>query len=503
MKKKNMATSYSDARNFPKFGSFIRAVIGLPFTPLERLEEAMGILEKMAKATTGARKSFCHQMLKYLRNVWLDGSIPRSVWNMYEHIGVTTNNNAEAFNFKMGNKKKISKHPNPYVLADVMKAEFKDGCDTAVAETVTSHKRKVDTNAKKLKDKKKGLMKDLGKRNIDLQTYLVSMGANTMKYQPQIQKDSDPLADIVSDGENFVDDFDEDDDNCGESIEQPQSPEVTQTRIPNIVDRIEPAKKKSNNKKGKKKKQKPIPGSEESFLHIESFADHDLPQQASIGGSDLRQLRREQAAEPEVESDYSSVLTAAAIASAGITVLSRFVSRSSASRSSPRRSSVGRRVHVDRDNSSVPRSSSTQTPPRRSSVGRIVNVDRNTSSEPLPSSHLAFSDQCSSAKHRVESLGFKFSSSQPFTQGDGNCMLHALMDQLKKCNHPILRKLTSSHDLRLYICSKLMEQIEGNHIFWVQTFSPESWLEKMRCNSYWCDDVFIQIAANILISISS
>ena len=122
---------------------------------------------------------------------------------------------------------------------------------------------------------------------------------------------------------------------------------------------------------------------------------------------------------------------------------------------------------------------------------------------PLPSSHLAFSDQCSSAKHRVESLGFKFSSSQPFTQGDGNCMLHALMDQLKKCNHPILRKLTSSHDLRLYICSKLMEQIEGNHIFWVQTFSPESWLEKMRCNSYWCDDVFIQIAANILISISS
>ena len=35
---------------------------------------------------------------------------------MFQHKGVTANNNAEAFNFKMSSKKKISRHPNPHIL---------------------------------------------------------------------------------------------------------------------------------------------------------------------------------------------------------------------------------------------------------------------------------------------------------------------------------------------------------------------------------------------------
>ena len=71
-----MAKYYTDAKTYPKFGHFIRAVIGLPFAPLERLEEALGIISRMAKAR-------------------LDGNIPREVWNMYQHPGETTNNHAE------------------------------------------------------------------------------------------------------------------------------------------------------------------------------------------------------------------------------------------------------------------------------------------------------------------------------------------------------------------------------------------------------------------------
>ena len=85
-------------------------------------------------------------------------------------------------------------------------------------------------------------------------------------------------------------------------------------------------------------------------------------------------------------------------------------------------------------------------------------------------------------RQRVESLGFRFSSSQPYTQGDGNCMLHALLDQLKRNNHPSTQVLKS----HLFICSKLMEQIENNDIFWVQNFSPQ-----MKSSGYWCDDVFL------------
>jgi hypothetical protein len=97
-----MAKYYTDAKTYPKFGHFIRAVIGLPFAPLERLEEAMVIISRIAKANTGSRERFCNHMIKYLRKTWLDGSIPREVWNMYRHPGVTTNNHAEVVFLKIG-----------------------------------------------------------------------------------------------------------------------------------------------------------------------------------------------------------------------------------------------------------------------------------------------------------------------------------------------------------------------------------------------------------------
>lgn len=98
VKKRNRAPDYSNVEEFPKFGSFVRAVIGLPYVPLERMEEGMRVLEKLSKANTGPRKKFCKDMIEYLRNTWLDGSIPREVWNMFNHRGVATNNHAEVCN---------------------------------------------------------------------------------------------------------------------------------------------------------------------------------------------------------------------------------------------------------------------------------------------------------------------------------------------------------------------------------------------------------------------
>ena len=443
----------------------------------------------------------------------------------------------------MGSKKKISKHPNPYVLADEIKTQLVEASDTVVAETVTNHQAKVKPRRRDMLDRKKGLMNDLAKRNIDLETYLISMGANSLKYQPQIQKDPDPLVDSGlwsgSEVEDDDDDLEEglasdedslDEDDCPETFAPPsnvashtsfsqapptsssctyssqasctsssraprpsssqaprpsssqaprtsssQAPVTSSSQAPRTSSSQAPRSQTAQNKKGKRKKQKPIPESEESFLHVESLADLDAPGQASIGGADLRNLRREQAGD-ENDDTSSSVLSAAAVASAGITVLSRFVSRSSASRSSPRRSSVGRRMSINRRTSSI--ASPLTTPARTTSPAR--------SSGPY-----------SAAKQRVESLGFRFSSSQPFTKGDGNCMLYAIWDQLKRCDHPILQHLKTPHDLRLYVCSKLKEQLDGNFIFWVQNFSPDSWLETMRKDREWCDDVFLQITANI------
>ena len=112
----------------------------------------MAILRMMAKDNTGSRFKFCKELLKYLCHTWLDGSIPRAVWNMYKHRGVTTNNHAEVsffilsrllkiklflkgFNYKMEAKQKLNKHPNPYTLADEFKNELEEAEDKVIAET--------------------------------------------------------------------------------------------------------------------------------------------------------------------------------------------------------------------------------------------------------------------------------------------------------------------------------------------------------------------------------
>ena len=76
-------------------------------------------------------------------------------------------------------------------------------------------------------------------------------------------------------------------------------------------------------------------------------------------------------------------------------------------------------------------------------------------------------------------------------------MLYAIWDQLKKCNRNILQALKTPHELCLHVCSKLKHQLEENHIFGVQTFTPETWLHKMIKDKTWCDDAFLQITANI------
>ena len=75
MKKKGRAPDYSNVQDYSKFGSFVSAMIGLPYVPLTRMEEAMSILEKLSKANDGARRKFCKEMIKYLPDTFLDGSM--------------------------------------------------------------------------------------------------------------------------------------------------------------------------------------------------------------------------------------------------------------------------------------------------------------------------------------------------------------------------------------------------------------------------------------------
>ena len=73
-----------------KLNNLVRAALGLPFVPIERIQNGEA---------------------------------------MFLHEGVTTNNYAESYNSKLGRKKVIGSHPNVYLLASVIKEELCEAHD--------------------------------------------------------------------------------------------------------------------------------------------------------------------------------------------------------------------------------------------------------------------------------------------------------------------------------------------------------------------------------------
>ena len=472
----------------------------------------MSILDKLSKTNDGARKKFCKEMIKYLRDTWLDGSIPREVWNMYQHRGVPTNNHAEVsiaydddhhvkahkylsqgFNYKMGAKKQLSKHPNPYTLVDEFRSQLMEASDTVVAETHNIKKKRVNTD---YLENRKELMKDLAKRNIDLESYMIQIGGKTLKFQPKVMSDPDPdplgLGErrCLSEGQpEEIDDMDDSDSQVNISLDE--TPEIsarviTQTSPPRPsppTPTPAPKPRSKPTKKGptRRKRQAPVENCEESFIHVEGQPEKETNFGASIAGNELRDARRrEEEPTASVSDIFASALSVAAVASAGVSLVSRFSSRSSARRSSSRSSS-----------SFIPSSPKGSSHPiARSSARRSSS---RSSSSFIPSSPKGSSDPIVLGRQRVQSLGFRFSSSQPITKVDGNCVLHTIFEKQKKCNHSILKNITSSQDLRLFIRSKLQSQLVENKILSVLDISPKKWLLKMKYAGVWVDNVFLQI----------
>ena len=504
MKKKNRAVDYSNVKDYPKFGSFIRAVIGLPYVPLNRIEEAMEILRRMRRSTTGPRRKFSKDLISYLQRTWLDGSIPREVWNMFDHKGVATNNHAEGFNSKIGAKKHLSKHPNPYTLVEEIKTQLRETSDTVIAETGNHKKKRANKNTAILREARKALMKDLAKRNIDLEKYMIQIGAKTLKYEPRVMNDPDPdplgmgEKRVLEDESNSEENFSEENDSVipAPVTPTPCTPPSRHCSPPAVP--TAPPRQQARKVPHRRKKQAPVANSEDSFIHVEAQPQSEEVFACSVGGEELRNIRRRQDEEDDESSSFGASLSVAAVASAGFAVLSRFTSRCSA-----RRSPVARRASTH-SNALSPRPSparpSSRTPSRSSPRQRSPSRSypslpaRYSPCSPSPSHQ----DQISEAKARVKSLGFRFSSSQPVTRGDGNCMVSAIFDQLRKCSHSILNHVSNVHELRLYICSKLHSQLEENLIFWVSDISPKSWVKKMTQDGEWADDVFLQLASNIL-----
>jgi transposase-like protein len=111
--------------------SFVRAIIGLPFVPLDRLREGRQNLDVLANKLQDKKKQFrfAKKTLTYVDSNWIEGIYPPESWNMFDHDGITTNNFQESYNSKLGAA--IKAHPNPYLLASVIRDQLQNAVNDA------------------------------------------------------------------------------------------------------------------------------------------------------------------------------------------------------------------------------------------------------------------------------------------------------------------------------------------------------------------------------------
>ena len=96
------------------------------------------------------------------------------------------------------------------------------------------------------------------------------------------------------------------------------------------------------------------------------------------------------------------------------------------------------------------------------------------------------------ARQRLKKIGYAFSTG---TKADGWCLIHAILDQLKKDSEFSHFDFTPE-EFREFIVDFLPDCIADGHIEWIDAEygKVDHWMEKMRGNE-WCDQNFIQLVS--------
>jgi hypothetical protein len=152
-------------------------------------------------------KKFANYMIQYMDRTWINGKFPRELWNLYQHKGPNTNNYQEGYNMKLNSKKEISRHPNPYLLGDILKSELRAAdLNALAAKLANSNKRGPSKKVLTKRKERQKLMDNLRDHAIDLMTYMKAIGGHTFSLETQ-NLNIDDIGDI--DSEDEVDEVDQ------------------------------------------------------------------------------------------------------------------------------------------------------------------------------------------------------------------------------------------------------------------------------------------------------
>ena len=174
--KRGFKQDFSDVKKNGTFCGFIRAILGLPQVPLQRLNQGIRNLYIICRRLTGKQRSFGIKMIKYVEKVWIRGNHKPVSWNVHKEETVSTNNNSEGYNSKLG--RKIKPHPNFYYLCGELKKELETSkLDAMAAKTGNTNENKFESRKAKLLEKKRSDMKEkLETGNVELMIYQQTMG---------------------------------------------------------------------------------------------------------------------------------------------------------------------------------------------------------------------------------------------------------------------------------------------------------------------------------------
>ena len=96
------------------------------------------------------------------------------------HNGARTNNYCEGYNYKLGAKKMLHKHPNVYILVSSIRDELIVSQDNALVQIMGGAQKQGKKKYEKLRERQEKMMKHYAAGNTDLYTYQLSMGAMSL-----------------------------------------------------------------------------------------------------------------------------------------------------------------------------------------------------------------------------------------------------------------------------------------------------------------------------------
>ena len=176
----NMASAYlSD--NDQEFKLLVKCILSLPHVPVEDFEDTLTVLndKEWDFGESEEKHAFKEKILKYVRDIWVDGQIPPQVWNCFHRKVDLTNNNNESHNNYLNNALKVV-HPTPAKLTVALVKEL-TLAETTLRKVKSGSERVVKKAYEKLNKRRESLKKLYHK--MDRIEYLSQIGNIVMSIQ--------------------------------------------------------------------------------------------------------------------------------------------------------------------------------------------------------------------------------------------------------------------------------------------------------------------------------